>query len=274
MLSSATHRVCTGFGDSKRSFRPPSAVPFQGCGQGNGAGPPIWILVSSVLITMMEAMGYGFECLLALESQLVTAQCFCFVDDTDVIEAGDTVHHSGEDICASVQAAATLWSGGIWATGGAINPEKSFWWLIDFEWDARNGQWRFRRKCSAAPEFDLMIPGLYGDIEPLRRLEPDDSERTLGVMVSPLENHNAQEAQLVSIAKEWAKQLRPHLLHKTLCHRFSRCAYLSQVFAAPVDYQGLGVPHPFGKQGYKHLEMILRHMTGGTKTGNYMDANL
>ncbi|CAJ1939885.1 unnamed protein product [Cylindrotheca closterium] len=40
MLSSATHRVCTGFGDSKRSFRPPSAVPFQGCGQGNGAGPP------------------------------------------------------------------------------------------------------------------------------------------------------------------------------------------------------------------------------------------
>ncbi|CAJ1956228.1 unnamed protein product [Cylindrotheca closterium] len=41
MLSSATHHVCTGFGDSKRSFCPPSAVPLQGCGQGNGAGPPI-----------------------------------------------------------------------------------------------------------------------------------------------------------------------------------------------------------------------------------------
>ncbi|CAJ1939713.1 unnamed protein product [Cylindrotheca closterium] len=280
MLSSATHRVCTGLGDSKRSFRPPSAVPFQGCGQGNGAGPPIWILVSSVLITMMEAMGYGFECLSALESQLVTAQCFCFVDDTDVIEAGDTVLHSGEDICAS---------------------------------DARNGRWRFRRKCSAAPEFDLKIPGLYGDIEPLRRLEPDDSEHTLGVMVSPLENHNAQEAQLVSKAKEWAKQLWPHLLHKYdmlplirttimkkleypmalttlnaqqwqdimspvlqvclpksgVCRNFPRL-----VVFAPVDYQGLGVPHPFGKQVYKHLEMILRHMSGGTKTGAYMDANL
>ncbi|CAJ1966523.1 unnamed protein product [Cylindrotheca closterium] len=313
MLSSATHRVRTGFGDSKRSFRPPSAVPFQGCGQGNGAGPPIWISVSSVLITMMEAMGYGFECLSALESQLVTAQCFCFVDNTDVIEAGDTVHHSGEDICASVQAAATLWSGGIRATGGAINPEKSFWWLIDFEWDACNGQWRFRRKCSAAPEFDLKIPGLYGDIEPLCCLEPDDSERTLGVMLSPLENHKAQEAQLVSKAKAWAEQLLPHLLHKYdvlplirttimkkleypmalttlnaqqwqeimspvlqvclpksgVCRNFPR----SVVFA-PVDYQGLGVPHPFGKQVYKHLEMILRHMSGGTKTGAYMDANL
>ncbi|CAJ1969848.1 unnamed protein product [Cylindrotheca closterium] len=183
-------------------------------------------------------------------------------------------------------------------TGGAINPEKSFWWLIDFEWDARNGQWRFRRKCSAAPEFDLKIPGLYGDIEPLRRLEPDDSERTLGVMLSPLENHNAQEAQLVSKAKAWAKQLWPHLLHKYdvlplirttilkkleypmalttlnaqqwqdimspvlqvclpksgVCRNFPRL-----VVFAPVDYQGLGVPHPFGKQVYKHLEMILRH---------------
>ncbi|CAJ1945764.1 unnamed protein product, partial [Cylindrotheca closterium] len=208
----------------------------------------------------------------------VTAQCFCFVDDTDVIEAGDTVHHSGEDICASVQAAATLWSGGIRATGGAINPEKSFWWHIDFEWDARNGQWRFRRKCSAAPDFNLKIPGLYGDIEPLRRLEPDDSKRTLGVMLLPLENHKAQEAQLVSKAKEWASPATQDIMSPVLqvclpksgvCRNFPR----SVVFA-PVDYQDLGVPHPFGKQVYKHLEMILRHMSGGTKTGAYMDANL
>ncbi|CAJ1931701.1 unnamed protein product, partial [Cylindrotheca closterium] len=54
-----------------------------------------------------------------------------------------------------------------------------------------------------------------------------------------------------------------------VCRNFPR----SVVFA-PVDYQGLGVPHPFGKQVYKHLEMILRHMLGGTKTGAYLDANL
>ncbi|CAJ1938381.1 unnamed protein product [Cylindrotheca closterium] len=159
----------------------------------------------------------------------------------------------------------------------------------------------------------LKIQGLYDDIEPLHRLESDDSERTLGVMLSPLENHNAQEAQWVSKAKEWAKQLRTYLLHKYdvlplirttilkkleypmalttlnaqqwqdimspvlqvcllksgVCRNFPRL-----VVFAPVDYQGLGVPHPFGKQVYKHLEMILRHMSGGRKTGAYMDANL
>ncbi|CAJ1929826.1 unnamed protein product [Cylindrotheca closterium] len=190
MLSMATHRVPTGFGDSDKSFRPPSAVPFQGCGQGNGAGPPIWISVSSVLITMMEAMGFGFKALSA-ESKLVTAQCFCFVHDTDVIEAGNTVQHSAEPICPLVQAAATLWSGGIRATGGAINPENS-----------------------VAPDFELHIPGLSSASEPLRRSEPDALECTLGVMLAPLENHKAQEAQLIGKAKQWAEQLQYHLLHK------------------------------------------------------------
>ena len=62
-LATATHRVRTGFGDSEVSFEPPTDVPFQGCGQGNGARPAIWVAVSSILISMMEDNGHGFECL-------------------------------------------------------------------------------------------------------------------------------------------------------------------------------------------------------------------
>ena len=114
-----------------------------------------------------------------------------------------------------MQSAATFWAGGIRATGGAINPEKSFWWLIDLEWDPRTGKWKFRRKKAVSPDFDLQIQGpLSGATEPLRRLEPDDSKRTLGVMLAPLENHKAHEDQLITKAKEWAEKLRPHLLHK------------------------------------------------------------
>ena len=98
-LAVSTHRVRTGFGDSAESFEPPSEIAFQGCGQGNGAGPPIWAAVSSILILMMEAAGFGFECLSALSRrQLITAQCFAFVDDTDGIEAAKDVHSSIEDI--------------------------------------------------------------------------------------------------------------------------------------------------------------------------------
>ncbi|CAJ1970518.1 unnamed protein product [Cylindrotheca closterium] len=245
---------------------------------------------------MMEAMGYGFECLSVLESQLVTAPCFCFVNDTDVIEAGNTVHHSGEAICASMQDAATLLAGGIRATGGAINPKKSFWWLINFEWDSRTGKWKFCGKKAVAPNFELQIQGLSGATESLRCLEPDDLERTLGVMLAPLENLEAHKAQMVAKAKDWAEQLRPNLLQKydvlpliklTIMKKLEYPMALTtldaqqwtdimspvlqvclpkagvcrnfpwDVIFAPLSYQGLGLPHPFGCQVFKHLEMLL-----------------
>jgi len=132
-------------------------------------------------------------------------------------------------------------------------------------------------------------------------------------MLAPLENHKAHEDQLITKAKEWAEKLRPHLLHKYdvlplirstimkkleypmalttldaqqwtdimspvlqvclpkagVCRNFPRA-----VVFAPLNYQGLGIPHPFGCQVFKHIEMLLRHMSNRTKTGNYMEANL
>lgn len=84
---------------------------------------------------MMEASGFGFECLSPIERKLVTAQCLAFIDDTDLTEAAKSVDNTGEDICSSIQKAATLWAGGIRATGGAVNPDKSFWWFFDWQWD-------------------------------------------------------------------------------------------------------------------------------------------
>ncbi|CAJ1960545.1 unnamed protein product [Cylindrotheca closterium] len=310
-LATSMHRVRTGSGDSEESFHPPSMVPFQGCGQGNGAGPPIWVSVSSVIIQMMTAMSFGFKCLTAIDSQLITAQCFCFVNDMDVIKAGKPVEQSGEDICHSVQQAASMWAGGSSATGGAINPEKSFWWLIDFVWDSREGKWRFRRTHQLLPDHPLQIPGLTGELEALRRLEPDEAEKTLGVMLNPLEDQHAHVAHLKSIAKKWSEQVRSGHLHKYdviplikttvmksleypmvlttldaatwvsimspvlqvclpkagICRSFPRDMVL-----APLKFQGLGIPHPFGTRVSKHIEVLLRHLSNRTKTGAYMEA--
>jgi len=35
----------------------------------------------------------------------------------------------------------TLWEQGLRATGGALVPEKSFWYLIDFQW--QGSKWRY-----------------------------------------------------------------------------------------------------------------------------------
>ncbi|CAJ1934702.1 unnamed protein product [Cylindrotheca closterium] len=211
ILAKAKHRVRTGFGDSDRTFGPTGDVPFQGCGQGNGAGPCIWVAISAILIDAMEAEGFGYKSRTALTNEEFFASCFCFVDDTDVMESNDNVETTGEDLLPSVQSALDLWLGSISATGGAIYPAKSFWWLIDFKWRPSSGTRVFRRKAEMPGKLTLQDP--TGPWATLRRLQPDEAERTLGVMMAPLETGTAQHLALREKAKNWAAKFRPqHLL--------------------------------------------------------------
>ncbi|CAJ1938403.1 unnamed protein product [Cylindrotheca closterium] len=179
-------------------------------------------------------MGYGFECLSALESQLVTGQCFCFVNNTDVIEAGNTVHHSGEAICASVQDAATLCA---WE-----NP--SYWRRDQPQEVLLMVRPNLLHKYNLLPLIKFAI---------MKKLEYPMALTTLD-------------------AQQWTEILSTVLqvcLPKAgVCRNF-RWA----VVFAPLSYQGLGLPHPFGCQVFKHLKISLRHMANRTKTGDYMEAN-
>jgi hypothetical protein len=56
------HHVRTAFGDSKKFFSANSgSIPIQGVGQGNGAGPQIWALVSTPIFNMLCSMGFGLK---------------------------------------------------------------------------------------------------------------------------------------------------------------------------------------------------------------------
>ncbi|CAJ1947175.1 unnamed protein product [Cylindrotheca closterium] len=186
-------------------------------------------------------------------------------DDTDVMELNDDVEVTGKDLLPLVQLALDLWSGGISATGGAINPAKSFWWLIDFKWRRSSGTWVFQRKAEMPGKLTIQEPtGLWAT---LRRLQLDEAERTLGVMMAPLETGTAPHLPLQENAKNWAAKFCPqHLLpddvlplikhdapslilqvslHKTgVCHSFPRVG----VFAT-LKYQGV----------FHHLSVLMRH---------------
>ena len=46
-LQSATHDIATAFGISIDKYFP-TTPPHQGSGQGNGAGPTIWVMISTI----------------------------------------------------------------------------------------------------------------------------------------------------------------------------------------------------------------------------------
>jgi hypothetical protein len=58
-IQSLEHHVRTVFGESKASFKQSGPIPLQGVGQGNGAGPQIWALVSTPVLNMLRSQGLG-----------------------------------------------------------------------------------------------------------------------------------------------------------------------------------------------------------------------
>jgi hypothetical protein len=60
-LQKAWHFINTAFGDSYSSYGCTSP-PLQGVGQGNGAGPAIWALISAVLLSsILRSQGFGLN---------------------------------------------------------------------------------------------------------------------------------------------------------------------------------------------------------------------
>ena len=126
-----------------------------------------------------------------------------------------------------------------------------------------------------------------------------------------MEDHQAQLQFVLDKVKEWTEELRPHFLKRYdvfpvlkttilksleypsalstlsydqwtdvmkpvlrvclpkagVCRNFPR-----EMVYAPLNYQGLGIPHPFSTQLFHHLDMLLRHPANATQTGTYLHA--
>jgi hypothetical protein len=169
------HHVRTIFGESQTFFQQDGRVPLQGVGQGNGAGPQIWALVSTPVLNMLRAQGLGATFTSALSKLSTTLVGFAFVDDTDLVTSGPMM--SLEEVKTRIQKSLIAWEGGIRATGGAIEPKKSHWYLVDFDWS--NGEPRYRTVRETNGKLQVRDP--MGNVQTLSQLEPWHAERTLGV---------------------------------------------------------------------------------------------
>jgi hypothetical protein len=122
-LQQMKHHVKTAYGTSQQSYGR-IHTPLQGVLQGNGAGPAIWLLISSPLINMLRTQGFGFQSSNILLDASYTFTCSTYVDNTDLI-------HNGNDttttrIIADMQRMLDHWAGGLRATGGTLVPAKSY----------------------------------------------------------------------------------------------------------------------------------------------------
>jgi hypothetical protein len=204
-LAKVKHYIRTTYGDSTTSYSC-IEIPFEGIYQGNGAGPGIWLLVSIPIINMLKTAGFGFRVRTVILGDEFSFVCDTFVDHSDVVHSCLDTNTSADtaNLVSEMQQAVDTWEGGLRASGGALVPTKSYWFLIHFVFE-RN-RWQYARLNKTPGNITIRdIPGT-ARVE-LERLDVNEARETLGVFIAMNGNREAQTQELWEKATAWAEKV-------------------------------------------------------------------
>lgn len=121
------HHVKTAFGISEdRVGSPEWELPIAGCGQGNGCGPHQWLAIAIIVTLLSKEYGFGISITDPLIQEVMELLGVTFIDDHTSFQDGETP----EVIVENTNRALEAWRAGIHASGGAINPQKTSWFMV------------------------------------------------------------------------------------------------------------------------------------------------
>ena len=209
-LEELQHHIRTVYGDSETSYTG-LALPFQGIFQGNGAGPTIWLVVSVPIIEMLKAQGFGLKATTAITKDHFELVCYTFVDDTDLIHTLPEGNSDTELLVTEMQSMLDHWEGGIRASGGALVPSKSYWFLMSFYW--KDNRWHYRKMMSLPGK--LTIRDSDGKACALERLDVHEARETLGTWIAMDGTQDAQYEALENKILSWGNKIRGQALSRT-----------------------------------------------------------
>jgi hypothetical protein len=144
-------------GESKTFFGGPSHFLYMmGLGQGNRAAPPSWIQLSTVLVNVFKQLDLGSLIKDPITAETIHTMGACFVDDIDLYTWREDILDPG-GVWSQAQVELEHWSCLLNAMGGALKPEKCFWYLLDYKCVAIQMDQRaqFHRSTSQIPRRPL-----------------------------------------------------------------------------------------------------------------------
>jgi hypothetical protein len=176
-LQNLRHTIRTVYGDSSTEYGGTLwVVPVHSLGQGNGAGPTIWAVVSTPVLNLIRAQGCGFFYMTCITHEEINLVGYSFGDDTDIVES-DNDNDGPQATAMRVQGVLDTWDVGIGETGGASEPAKSCWYLLSFI--SEHGCWRYATIAETPSNVSVLdASGLRVTLE---RLEAHEARNTLGV---------------------------------------------------------------------------------------------
>ena len=196
------HRIRTAYGLSSKTFGGYSfkfRKPPQGMGQGNGAGPTIWSILSSTVFEELRSKGFSTTFISSLSMGLYELCGFSYVDDCDLIADGKTPDEAHIKMVKMLK----MWEDLMEVNGAVIAPDKCWWYLIEFSW--QGGTWRYQ---NAGSDKVIQVRDKDKKLWNLKYLPFSQAKEMVGVFLAPNGNESAQVTALKDKATQWAQRIR------------------------------------------------------------------
>ncbi len=99
--------------------------------QGNGAAPPGFLAVSTLMINAYKWLGHGVNFAWPWSGDAFYLAAVLFVDDSDLFHLAE-LSETDDNFFERVQEARFDWGGLVQATGGLLKPSKCFWYMLSW----------------------------------------------------------------------------------------------------------------------------------------------
>ena len=195
IIQCMTYYIRTTFGDSKGSYGGHKDIPFQGTCQGNGASPAIWLLISIYLVLLMKEEGHVSNIRSPMSGIVLTLVGFLFVDDTDLVVMGEKDEDETE-VYSQLQQSINFWNGILRVSGGALKPEKCYWYFARFLWT--NGKWRLSEEVPPP----ITITDDNGRTNNIDFKQPSEATKAVGVWQDLTGSSTKQVTELISKVRQ------------------------------------------------------------------------
>ena len=314
LWDNVVHLVKTIYGISTATYSSTASTPLYGPGQGCTCGPLFWLLCYWIIVRSLDPTISAAKFISACRQIIVDLTGVSFVDDSSLATTSEYVvdpslsvaENRRREVDHLVQRLAALgqhWERLLFTTGGAINFQKSHWYLMTWIW--QNGLPRLATTRQAPAALSLTA-GLDIHSAVVPRLEPTEGFRTLGVYVTPSGQYTRQAKVLRAQAEQFKSQLlgapltpkeayiclmlyiKPKLTYPFPCVSLTekQCRYIQApvleailpklhlnrhspravLFAGP-RYGGLRLPEYYTELGYSHLQYLVGHVKLGDNVG-------